>query len=71
MAACALDPAAIVLGGGLAQAGELLRAQTETAFRAYAFHACRGAELLLARLGNDAGIFGAAKFALDSLAPRP
>ncbi len=68
MAACALDPAAIVLGGGLSQAGEYLRLRTQSAFRAFAFHACRSTHILLAQLGNDAGIYGAAKYAADALA---
>lgn len=64
-ACCALDPEAIVLGGGVSRAGELLRAKTEAAFRKYAFHACRDTKICLATLGNDAGIFGAARLAME------
>lgn len=64
-ACCTLDPDAIVLGGGVSKAGELLRSKVETAFQTYAFHACRGTEIRLAMLGNDAGIFGAAKLAME------
>lgn len=31
----------------------------------YAFRGCRDVEFALAKLGNDAGIFGAAKLVLD------
>ena len=60
-----LDPARIVLGGGVSEAGELLLAPTRTAF---ALHVVgRGerplAELVLAALGNDAGAVGAADLA--------
>lgn len=64
IACCALDPEIILLGGGVSLAGEALRARTEAAFRAYAFHAHRDTPILLAGLGNDAGIYGAAKLAM-------
>lgn len=64
IACCALDPEIILLGGGVSQAGKTLRARTEAAFRTYAFHAHRDTPVLLAGLGNDAGIYGAAKFAM-------
>jgi len=61
MACCAFDPEAIVLGGGVSHAGEFLRLRVEDYFHKYAFHACRGTPIRLATLGNDAGIYGAAK----------
>jgi len=64
-ACCTLDPEAIVLGGGVARAGELLRKKTEAAFQKYAFHACRDTAICLATLGNDAGIYGAARLAME------
>lgn len=64
-ACCAIDPEVILLGGGVSKAGELLRLKVETAFQKYAFHACRGTQIRLATLGNDAGIFGAAKLAME------
>lgn len=64
--ACALiDPEAVVLGGGVAQAGEYLRQKVQDAFDRYAFHACLGTRVLLATLGSDAGIRGAALYAMD------
>ena len=64
-ACCAIDPEVILLGGGVSKAGELLRFKVETAFQKYAFHACRGTQIRLASLGNDAGIFGAARLAME------
>ncbi len=65
-AACAVfDPEAVVLGGGVAKAGELLRLRVEDAFHRYAFHACRETHIRLASLGNDAGIYGCARLAME------
>lgn len=64
-ACCVLDPEIILLGGGVSRAGELLRLKVETAFQTYAFHACRETRIRLAALGNDAGIFGAARLAME------
>lgn len=62
---CAVfDPDAVVLGGGVSKAGEFLRIRVENAFRRFAFHACRETRICLAALGNDAGIYGAAKLAM-------
>jgi glucokinase len=57
----------IVLGGGLAEAGdELLLIPVREAFaRRVTFH--RTPEILRAELGDTAGCLGAALFALDSL----
>ena len=64
-AVCAvIDPEAVVLGGGVSKAGEFLRIRAEEAFRKYAFHACRETRICLATLGNDAGIYGAARLAM-------
>ena len=64
--ACALvDPEAVILGGGVAQAGEFLRQKVQAAFDRYAFHACLGTQILLATMGNDAGIYGAALYAME------
>ena len=68
-AACAVfDPEAVVLGGGVSKAGEFLRIRVEEAFRRYAFHACAHTQIRLATLGNDAGIYGAARLAMRAAA---
>ena len=56
------NPSRILLGGGLSQAGEALRGRVQTYFEKYAFPpSAEGVEVILAELGNDAGIYGAAK----------
>ena len=64
--ACAVtDPETVVLGGGVALAGEYIRAGVQAAFDRYAFHACVGTQIRLATLGSDAGLLGAALFAAE------
>lgn len=60
------DPDAVVIGGGVAKAGEFLRIRVDQAFRKYAFHACHETDIRLAVLGNDAGIYGAGRLAMDA-----
>lgn len=65
--AVTFDPEAFILGGGVSQAGEYLRAKIETKFKALAFG--RQGELIhieLATLGNDAGIYGCLKAVIDA-----
>ena len=63
--ACAIiDQEAVVLGGGVAQAGDYFRLKVEDAFERYAFHACLGTEIRLATLGSDAGMLGTALYAM-------
>ena len=61
---CVCDPETIVIGGGVSKAGEILRQAVETGFQKYAFHACKDTKIVLASLGNDAGIYGCAKMIL-------
>ncbi len=64
--ACALiDPEAVVLGGGVALAGEFFRAKVQAAFRRYAFHACAATPIRQASLGSDAGFIGSALYAME------
>ncbi|MDT0305479.1 ROK family protein [Streptomyces sp. DSM 44917] len=63
-----LDPAAIVLGGGLAGAGETLLAPLRAALAAKVTFQ-RMPRLLPAALGDGAGCLGAALLAWDLLAP--
>jgi glucokinase len=60
-----LDPDVVVLGGGVSQAGEFLRSSVETAFQRYVFHASRDIQIRLAVLGNQAGMYGAARLAME------
>ncbi len=56
---CVVDPDAILIGGGVSKAGDYLVEQLREPFRRYAFHASTETPILLASLGNDAGIYGA------------
>ena len=55
-----VDPERIVLGGGLAAAGDFLLYPVREAYRRYAFSQTRETPFYLAKLGADAGIYGAA-----------
>lgn len=60
--AATVNPSHIILGGGLSQAGEFLRSRVVEQFRDYVFPpAADSTEIVFASLGNDAGIYGAAK----------
>ena len=64
-AACVLDPELILLGGGVARAGEVILRPVREAYRDNVFHGSLGTEFGLASLGNRAGIYGAARLVLD------
>jgi len=53
-----VNPEAIVIGGGVSRAGEFLRSRLEKRFKELAFYSVRDTKILLATLGNDAGIYG-------------
>ncbi|USS87570.1 ROK family glucokinase [Fructilactobacillus hinvesii] len=61
-----LNPASIVIGGGVSNAGNTLLQPTTKYFQANAFPSIRDStKLKLAELGNDAGVIGAASMALQ------
>ena len=59
-----LNPEIFVIGGGVSKAGDVLFEYIVPVFKKYVFHGCLNAEFALATLGNDAGIYGAAKLVL-------
>lgn len=59
-----VDPEAIVIGGGVSKAGQPLINCIEKYYQRYAFSSCKETPIVLATLGNDAGIYGAAKMVL-------
>ena len=63
---CVVNPEAVVLGGGVSKAGEILLAGTKPHFMKHVFHAASNVQFSLASLGNDAGAYGAFKLALDA-----
>lgn len=52
------DPEIFVIGGGVSRAGVILTEGIEQYYKENAFHACKDAEVALATLGNDAGMYG-------------
>lgn len=65
--AATIDPEKFVIGGGVSKAGQPLIDVIEKAYASYCFPACKETEIVLAELGNDAGIFGSARMVLDSV----
>lgn len=63
--AAVMDPEVFVIGGGVSKAGEVLIEAIEAIYRRDAFKDCKDTPIVLAELGNDAGIYGAAKLALQ------
>ena len=63
--AAVADPAVFVIGGGVSKAGEVLLGYIRKYYEKRAFFANKQMEFALASLGNDAGIYGAAKLSLD------
>ena len=60
-----VNPEAVLIGGGVSRAGLILLSELEEGFHQSVFHACRNTKILLATLGNDAGIYGGVKLVLD------
>lgn len=58
------NPEAFVIGGGVSKAGAILTDAIAKYFEKYAFHALKDTPILLAKLGNDAGIYGGVKMVL-------
>lgn len=59
--AATVDPAVFVIGGGVSKAGDILLDIVRKYFYDHAFYGNQKTKILLATLGNDAGIYGAAK----------
>ncbi len=56
-----LDPEVFVIGGGVSKAGEIITETVKKYYNQYVMDALKNKEFKLATLGNDAGIYGAAK----------
>ncbi len=63
--ASVVNPEIIVLGGGVSKAGEMLFDLLKPSFEKYVFPGCKDAKFALAKLGNDAGVYGAAKMMIN------
>jgi len=62
--ACVINPEVAVIGGGVSKAGEVLINKLSEYYKEKAFHGCRDMKIVSAKLGNDAGIYGAARMSL-------
>lgn len=62
---CVVDPEAFLIGGGVSKAGSILIDAVEDVYKKEAFRASRDAKILLASLGNDAGMYGVAALVCD------
>lgn len=58
--ACTVNPEIFIIGGGVSAAGSILIDAVEDCYRKNAFYPCSKAQVRLASLGNDGGIYGAA-----------
>lgn len=62
---CVCDPEVIVIGGGVARAGEIITEGVKRHFRDYVFPAAEETEFALAQLGSDAGMYGGVRMILE------
>ncbi|MBP5291143.1 MAG: ROK family glucokinase [Lachnospiraceae bacterium] len=56
--ACVVDPEVFVIGGGVSRAGDIIIENVKKYFTLYAFPATEDVDFTLAKLGNDAGMYG-------------
>ncbi len=59
-----INPEIFVIGGGVSKAGEVLFEYIKPSFEKTTFSGCKDVIFALATLGNDAGIYGAARLLL-------
>lgn len=59
-----VDPEVFVIGGGVSKAGDIITETVKKHYNKYVMNALKNKEFKLATLGNDAGIYGAAKLIL-------
>lgn len=60
-----VDPSIFVIGGGVSNAGEYLLENVKESYKKFAFSVIKNTKFELAQLGNDAGIYGAAKLMIE------
>ena len=61
---CTTDPDVYIVGGGMSRAGTIITNTALKYYRKYAFHVSVGTQIVIAELGNDAGIYGCVKMIL-------
>lgn len=62
---CVCDPDIVVIGGGVSKAGDIVLDGIKKAFRQFAFPASEETLFTMAKLGNDAGIYGGVRMILE------
>lgn len=60
-----MDPEVIVIGGGVSKAGTVITDYVEKHYKERMFFVNDKVKFVLATLGNDAGVYGAAKLVID------
>lgn len=65
MIASTVNPEAFVIGGGVSKAGTILLDYIVPPFEKYVFKGAKDCKMVLATLGNDAGMYGAAKLVIE------
>ena len=60
-----LAPEIVVIGGGVSKAGSIILDAINKSYKESTFHACKDVPVVLATLGNDGGIYGAARMVLN------
>ena len=60
-----MDPEIFVIGGGVSKAGQPLIDAVKKYYQRDAFLSCKDTPIVLAKLDNDAGIYGAAKLVVE------
>lgn len=63
---CTVDPDVYIIGGGMSRAGSIVTDTILRYYHKYAFHVSTGTGVAIAKLGNDAGIYGSAKMILNA-----
>lgn len=63
--AAVLDPDIFVIGGGVSKAGQVLIDCVEKSYKKNAISFCKDTKIVLAELGNDAGIYGSARMVIE------
>ena len=63
---CTIDPDVYMIGGGMNRAGTIVTDAIMKYYKKYAFHVSSGTQVVLAKLGNDAGIYGCAQMIFSS-----
>ncbi len=64
LVSCTIDPEVYVVGGGMSRAGAVVMDTIKDAYKKYAFHVSTGTGINVAKLGNDAGMYGCVKMIL-------